>query len=60
MYIAQFMYMELSFVLHKSHTFTQFNTTAINWWNIKNVTQQWQLKCSIVWCCVDQICQPTG
>jgi len=58
--IWQFMYMELSFVLHKSTTFTQFNTRAINWWNVTNVGQEWQLKRSIIWCCVDQICQPTG
>jgi len=51
--------MELSFVLHKSSTFTQFNTRAINSWNVKNVGQEWQLKWSIIWC-LDQICQPTG
>ena len=25
-----------------------------------NVGQEWQLKRSIMWCCMEQICQPTG
>jgi len=40
MYIAQFVCMELSFVLSKSLIFTQFNTRAINLWNIMNVGQE--------------------
>jgi hypothetical protein len=39
-YIAQFVYMELLFVLHKSHTFAQLNTSTINSWNVMNVGQQ--------------------
>jgi len=41
MYIVQFMYIELSFSLSTSRTFTQLNTRAINSWNVMNVGQEW-------------------
>jgi len=35
------MYMELLFVLHKSHTFIQLNTRTIISWNVMIVGQEW-------------------
>ena len=60
MYIAQFMWLKLWYDLCKSRTFTQSNNRTTDSLNIMNVGQEWQLKRSIMWCCMDQICQPNA